>query len=60
VSLLHVNPATMRQRDLTREAEANTGTTGFGAEKRHKDLINGRLRHTATVIGNCDADLPIG
>jgi hypothetical protein len=50
----------MRQRDLTREAEANTGTTGFGAEKRHKDLINGRLRHTATVIGNCDADLPIG
>src|SRR5258708_39753158 len=60
VSLLHVNPAAMRQRDLTREAEANAGTAGFGAEKRYEDVINGRRRDTASIIGNCDADLPIG
>src|ERR1700730_14261848 len=59
-SLLHVNPAPLRQGNLTREAEAHTRATGFGAEKRHEYLINGRRCHTATVIGNRDANLPIG
>jgi hypothetical protein len=60
VSLRHVNPAGMRQRDLTCEAEADTGATGFGAKKRYENLIDGRRRHAATIIGDCDANLPIG
>jgi len=35
MSLRHLNSATMRQRDLTREV--NAGATGLGAKKRHKD-----------------------
>jgi hypothetical protein len=58
VSALHVNPATMRERDLTRETKANARAAGFRAKKWYKDLINGHRRHAAAIIGNCDADLP--
>jgi hypothetical protein len=50
----------MRQRDFTREAEADAGATGFGAKERYEDLIHRRRRHSATIIVNCDANLPIG
>ncbi len=40
VSALDINPATMRERDLTRETEADARAGGFRAKKWYEDLVN--------------------
>ena len=58
-AMLHVNPAPMRKGDLPGKTETNARATWFCAKKRYKYLIKGLWRHTATVICDGDADLPI-
>ena len=57
--MLDVNPATMRKGDLPGKTETNARATWFSAKKRYKYLIKGLWRHTAAVICDGDADLPI-